>query len=345
MKVGDKVRFLNATGGGIVKGYKGKDVVLVEDEDGFEIPVLAKECVVIAQGSDVQVRQSAQTTYNEVVAKVETDNVIAVEETKEGEHITAGLAFLLIDRKEISTTNYESYLINDSNYFLSYSYLNKAEQGWTCRAAGVIDPNTKIFIEEFGKDELNDLERVCVQLVAYKKNKPFKLKNTYSCELRLDTVKFYKLHSFKENDYFDEDALIYPLIKKDLIEKELLVSPEVLEMAMKEKKESPRPRISPIKKEPKNSILEIDLHITELLDNTNGLDPADILDYQLTKFREVLDDKSTNKGQKIIFIHGKGNGVLKKALLEELKIKYKSYYIQDASFREYGFGATMVTIK
>ena len=31
-------------------------------------------------------------------------------------------------------------------------------------------------------------------------------------------------------------------------------------------------------------------------------------------------------------------------MLDELKRKYKTYQSQDASFREYGFGATMVTI-
>lgn len=34
-----------------------------------------------------------------------------------------------------------------------------------------------------------------------------------------------------------------------------------------------------------------------------------------------------------------------KALLTELKNKYKHYDYQDASFREYGYGATQVTIK
>ena len=86
----------------------------------------------------------------------------------------------------------------------------------------------------------------------------------------------------------------------------------------------------------------MDLHITELLDNTNGLSNADMLDYQLEKFHEVLAKYAANKGQKIVFIHGKGDGVLRKAIEKELKTKY---YYQDASFREYGFGATMVTIK
>ena len=47
MKIGDKVRFLSEVGGGIVKGFQGKDIVLVEDADGFDIPMQVRECVVI----------------------------------------------------------------------------------------------------------------------------------------------------------------------------------------------------------------------------------------------------------------------------------------------------------
>ena len=47
MKIGDKVRFLNEVGGGRVAGFQGKNTVLVEDADGFEIPMLITECVVI----------------------------------------------------------------------------------------------------------------------------------------------------------------------------------------------------------------------------------------------------------------------------------------------------------
>ena len=94
-----------------------------------------------------------------------------------------------------------------------------------------------------------------------------------------------------------------------------------------------------------SAILEVDLHINELLDNTNGLSNADMLNYQLSKFHEVMAQYAHDKGQKIVFIHGKGDGVLRKAIEKELNTKYKQHYYQDASFREYGFGATMVTIK
>ena len=50
-----------------------------------------------------------------------------------------------------------------------------------------------------------------------------------------------------------------------------------------------------------------------------------------------------NKNQTSVEL--KGEGVLRKEIEKQLKIKYKSCYYQDASFREYGFGATQVTIK
>ena len=88
----------------------------------------------------------------------------------------------------------------------------------------------------------------------------------------------------------------------------------------------------------------VDLHINELLDNTHGMSPADILNYQIDTFRKTMDSNIGHKGQKIVFIHGKGEGVLRQALMKELNHRYKSCEVQDASFREYGYGATQVTI-
>ena len=47
MQIGDKVRFLSETGGGVIAGFQGKNIVLVEDADGFQMPVTKDEVVVI----------------------------------------------------------------------------------------------------------------------------------------------------------------------------------------------------------------------------------------------------------------------------------------------------------
>ena len=47
MKVGDKVRFIHETGGGVITALRGKDMVIVRGEDGFEIPMPIRECVAV----------------------------------------------------------------------------------------------------------------------------------------------------------------------------------------------------------------------------------------------------------------------------------------------------------
>lgn len=352
MKIGDKVRFLNSVGGGIVKRFSGKDQVMVEDEDGFEIPALVRECVVVGE-SDLQVRgenkPKIQAPAEPVAPSPAAEEAYVPEETAGGERLNVCLAYLPTDPKAIQQCGYEAYFVNDSNYYLFFNYMSRENNSWTSRYNGLVEPNTKIFLEEFGKADLNGLERICVQLIAFKKDKPYALKNAISVETRVDTVKFYKLHCFMANDYFEENALIYPIVRDDLPEREVLVSAAELQEAMREKaREERRPGAAkPIarKKASNSAILEVDLHIQELLDNTAGLSNGDMLNYQLDKFREVMDQYASQKGQKIVFIHGKGDGVLRKAIEKELKTRYKQHYYQDASFREYGFGATMVTIR
>lgn len=348
IEIGDKVRFLNTTGGGVVRSFKGKDQVIIEDEDGFDVPALIRECVVVGDGN-MQVHSSNRPKVQapaEVPAPKPQPKEEKVVETPEGERLNVLLAYLPLDTKSMQQTGYEAYFINDSNYYLFFNYMNRQNNSWMSRYNGIIEPNTKIFLEEFGKEEINDLERICVQLIAFKKDKPYALKNTVSVELRLDTVKFYKLHCFMENDYFEEGALIYPIVRADVSEKELLISATELQEAMQQKvRDDRRTPQTIVKKKPDSTVLEVDLHQTALLDMTAGLSSADILNYQLDKFREILAQYASSKGQKIVFIHGKGDGVLRKAIETELKTKYKQHYYQDASFREYGFGATMVTIK
>ena len=47
MKIGDKVKFVSEVGGGKVAGFQGNNIVLVEDEDGFQIPTPINDVVVV----------------------------------------------------------------------------------------------------------------------------------------------------------------------------------------------------------------------------------------------------------------------------------------------------------
>ncbi|MFV0544760.1 MAG: DUF2027 domain-containing protein [Bacteroides sp.] len=350
MKIGDKVRFLSEVGGGIVKGFQGKDIVLVEDADGFDIPMLARECVVI-ETDDYNLSRKSQTPsvkVEEPTKPVKPEMpTFRPTEVRGGDQLNVALAYVPEDIKAISSTTFEAYLLNDSNYFLYYTYQSAEGKAWKTRSHGLVEPNTKLLMEEFTRDQLNDMEHVAVQFIAFKDGRTAALKPAVNVELRIDTVKFYKLHTFGNSPFFEQPALIYDLVKNDVAAKQVFVSAEDLQEAILQPKAADKPKSQPLVKSGrvKEGPLEIDLHIDSLLDDTTGMGHKELLDYQLTKFREVMEAYKHKREQKIVFIHGKGDGVLRKALVEELKYKYKNCRYQDASFQEYGFGATMVTIK
>ena len=376
MKIGDKVRFLSEVGGGVVTGFQGKNIVLVEDADGFDIPMPINECVVIetddyniptpaAKAAAKKKREEEQQLRTTATAarpsamesQVSEPQTVRLEkpqisvyrqpEMKGGDILNVFLAFVPEDIKAVSTTPFETYLVNDSNYYMYYTYSSAEGKSWTARSHGLIEPNTKLLLEEFEKSELNDRERVMVQLVAFKDNRAFTMKPAVSVEVRIDMVKFYKLHTFQQTVFFETPALVYDIVRNDQPAKQVYVSAEELKEALIQKKtaDTPSKPQTVIKRGGKNGIVEIDLHIGELLDDTCGMSNSEILNYQLDKFREVMEQYKKRREQRIVFIHGKGDGVLRKALLDELKRKYSNCRHQDASFQEYGFGATMVTIK
>ena len=362
MKIGDKVRFIYECGGGVVTGFRGKDIVLVEDKDGFEIPMQVRECVVVDTNEyNFQKKSAPKKDESENVKRSvaqpaksndEDDDFMPVvtyrpAERPDGERLNVVLAYLPMDEKSLSNSRFEAHLVNDSNYTLYFTYLTASGRSWTARCNGLLEPNSKMFIEEFGREELNDMERVCVQLLPFKENKPFALKPAMTVERRIDTVKFYKLHLFRENPFFDEGALIYDIVVDDKPTKEVFADADEIKKVILEKKKGDA--LQKVQQQPKlakdTDILEVDLHAEELLDTTAGMNSFDILNYQLDVVRKTLDENLKFKNKKIVFIHGKGDGVLRNRIAQELRRKYPRCISQDASFQKYGFGATMVIIK
>ena len=380
MKKGDKVRFLSEVGGGKVAGFQGKDIVLVEDEDGFEIPMRINEVVVVEQdeysmgkmiAAKMDAKQRAEEHANtelhqdsrsikailnehdeEVDMNVEEYDpadremtfVKQVQERVGGNKLSAYLAFVPIDIKDVTNTRFETYLVNDSNYYLRYTYLVADGNAWTLKAEGEIEPNTKLFVEEFGRDMLNEMEHVAIQMIAYKKEKPFLLKPATDVQFRLDPVKFYKLHVFTENDFFETPALLYTIVENDEVARPLVIDSKRLKEQMYKDQAVVTNQAKKAGKKDDGTVV-VDLHADEVLETTAGMNSADILHYQMDIFKKTMDEYRKKKGQKIVFIHGKGEGVLRQTIVHELNYRYKSCTYQDASFQEYGYGATQVTIK
>ena len=91
---------------------------------------------------------------------------------------------------------------------------------------------------------------------------------------------------------------------------------------------------------------EVDLHIEQLVDiDYRKMSNAEILSIQISQFERMMQFAITHQQQKIIFIHGVGEGVLKGEIRRLLKDVYPQVEFHDASYRKYGYGATEVVFR
>lgn len=344
VKTGDIVRYLNAVGGGRVIRIDGNMAYV--DEDGFETPVLVKECVVVTPAQPSKDTGAKYVAPPTAPRQPEAPKEQIVE-TDEGERLNIVLGYEAEEIKHLNTTEYDAYLVNDSNYFLYFTYLTRADgHDWVTRYADIVEPNMQVHVQHLTREDIPDIDRVAVQYIAFKRDKEFKLKAPVAVEYAVDNTKFFKLHCFRENVYFDVPVIAFNIVKNDIPQRPMVIDSSRLEDAMKIKKMADKPERRPVERHKERpNVIEVDLHIDQLLDNKSGLSNTDMLNVQLKEFNRVMEENLRHKGQKIVFIHGKGEGVLRNALLKELRLKYKHCDVQDASFREYGFGATQVTIR
>lgn len=95
-----------------------------------------------------------------------------------------------MDDKQITEPNFEVYFVNDSNYFMRFVILSTEGNSCTVWHEDMVEPNTKLFLREIGRQDINSLDRLGVQLIAFKRDQPFTRKPAVDVTLRIDPVKF-----------------------------------------------------------------------------------------------------------------------------------------------------------
>ena len=152
--------------------------------------------------------------------------------------------------------------------------------------------------------------------------------------------------SIETDDGFLIEFQANELVKKDKKEsiKTDIFSNSSVHAVVSEKEQKPRKiQVKKKAKERYEPTMEIDLHINQLAKSSRGMSNHDMLTLQLETARRQLDFAITKRIQKIVFIHGVGEGVLKMEL-EYLFGRYDNVKFYDANYQKYGLGATEVYI-
>ena len=348
-KVGDKVRFLNEVGGGTVVRIISASMVCVEDGDGFEMPVLASNVVVVGEEANPRSRETKNTVSSSEkhkAVKVVPDEPEPDEadfkpsSENDSDNYEISLAFVPADSAKPSECNAEMYIINDSTYYCMYTVSLWTKQNkLALLGRGDLSPDSKEPVCLLRRENMNSVQTLSLTCLLYKR-RDYLIQPPVQVNIELNPLRFVRSSSFVENDFFDERAYILK-VAADAEPEAISVDPEMLGKAMKQKNERPAVPASPASP----ALEEIDLHIETLTDDWENLDPAQILDIQKSRFAVALDLGMRAGTQRMVFIHGVGNGKLKHEIRRLLDTQYagKVRY-QDASFKEYGYGATMVLL-
>ena len=349
LKIGDKVRFLNEVGGGRITSVVSKDLVNVETDDGFEVPTLINNLIVVNAPDVYESGRSRNTVVPPKPQVAEPKKVAKPEEPwfsdrnqVAGKEDPQYLFVLVPDvPSNPPTGNISMYLVNNCNDTLLYRFTQKTKYNYETIAAGSASPNTKVYLGIIKPEMISDLPLYCFQWLNFRKRSK-ELEPFLQKEIILSAVKFYKQNAFTVSKLFKVPVMIIQLHENPLKAELEKLSERDFQQAVAQKEPK---KIEPAVALPGGELVEIDLHIQELLDNYSNMANAEMLAVQMSKFHEELG-KAINSGvKKIVFIHGVGNGTLKNELRRELQRKYSKYPSQDASFREYGYGATMVILK
>lgn len=339
-KIGDKVRFLNEKGEGIVSRIINKTTVGVTIEDGFELPFMETELVTIHDGSLPPPAKKEQPSA-ETPAPVFVSTGSGRKEEQEGIY----MALSPENPRDLSYSDFNLWLVNHTEYELLYTASTSAGKGYEAFDTGGAHPHESKLIETIGKKELDRFSTVKIDALFFSEE-VFGHQQPVSETVKIRPVKLYKDNTFTENSFIPEKAFIIPV--KRLGEELYFDRPEeqrvdLSELLQQKKTAQQSQKISrPHRNNNPVFETEVDIHIEEIAENWSGMSNAEIVQMQLRHFQRALDEAIAGHYRKLTVIHGVGNGRLKqevRTILSTMNLRF-----HDGAYAKYGFGATEIIL-
>jgi len=305
MQIGDKVKFVNESLDGVITRLIDEKTVGVSIEDGFEIPVLKREIMII-------------TPIN-VVVKHDTKEIPVANK------IAIGESEISLWFEQSSQTWYKASLLNNSKSDILLSVTVKQGKQFKPLFAGRIEKHTSYLFNTLNLSELEQWGTYCFRIIFHEQ------------ETEQPRAPWYLEYTFRSKDFMNAKEVngkptFLIALKPNKIEQFTLSSePIKIEPSLKEDThEISRPEE------------EIDLHIHHLVKDFSNLNSGEAMQIQMNHFRNVFEKALALHYSKITIIHGVGTNALKQQIWKEVSghPAVKTYY--EARKEMFGYGATEV---
>ncbi|NJM94829.1 MAG: hypothetical protein HC842_09350 [Cytophagales bacterium] len=320
MKIGDKVRFLYGQEEGIIVQFIDDKTAEVEIEEGFPIPVLKKELVVVA------------TEESKFFGKKTEKPPTEVERLLAHGHILGNDHVLFTFTEEDGGSTYRTHVVNDSPHQVLFSIFELGHEGKRGVECGLLLPGQKQFIDTRSFSEFPKWNPLEIHLSFFRKG----LHEQRSSVER--TISFRAGSFFKKRVRVEQlkgEAIVYRLEGE-----EIKVDAQKLQERLSQGPVLTAPESFAVSS---GKAQEVDLHIEALRPDHVHIPSSEILGIQLQAFEKALDQALLTRANSLTLIHGVGNGVLKTEIhkrLSEMSHLYKHY--KDAHKEKFGYGATLV---
>jgi hypothetical protein len=350
LKVGDKVKFLNASGGGIISRIIDSRMVGVMVEEGFEIPTMAGELIRIG-GKETGARFFDAHYKIDPIAPVDESTAPAddrlrelppsVKRDRKSEDIW--LAFVPHDQKWLITGMVDVMLVNNTGCDVLYNIFSRTPLGhYEGMDYGSIFPDSVLLVDTINREQLSHWTEGNLQFLFHRQQAPAVLP-PFNSEFKVDGKKFFKEGNYRNHPMIDGKGIVVKVISLT----EYFADHRPGETTIKQEQPaqaalySPGGLISVHQVAPREA--EVDLHIHELVEDPANLEKGEILEFQKNYARRCLESAVSSGYLKVTFIHGVGNGTLKNSLNEILK-NYSGIVFFEAPMAKYGMGAIEVRI-
>jgi len=355
--IGDRVKFMNESGGGVVSEIVSPSMVKVETEDGFEIPYMTRDLIIVKAETVAEkmfiedsIKDIPVVEIKEAVEPKSFDNpsissLIIYPQGRKVDQFAIYLAFAPQHQGMLITVELDIYLVNFSAHKLMFNVSLKGQQAFHQIVSGTAPEYSRYYIETISRDQLDSWLNANVQMIFIKEQSK-KLLAPVSTDVRLRGNRFYKESAYVDSLFFSQKAYLHRLVEL----KNIPLMGELAEVEGKEDEvitETESVQVMQnddiLKHKKKEGEAIVDMHIWELVSDHSSMSNQEMLELQLNYFERCLESAISHKFHKVVFIHGVGSGTLKKdihAILEQ----YEGIYYRAASMADYGVGATQVEI-
>jgi hypothetical protein len=346
MEIGDKVSFVNEKQDGVIVSIKTNGMMVVEIEDGFTVDVTVKELVKIQS-----VQKKPETTSTPASSNKVEEKPILINFEKEL-HLTDQLAIVIVpDTGKVLSGGMHYHFVNGTENEILFSFSLIKGKFVEGIFANHINSFAQTEIGVLSREQLIDAEKILIEAIVFRKGSHGRFARINK-ELAIqfpNLVQHYpnlqapwcfaiveQLQNLSSTESTEDLKSLMEKYMNEPVQKNRSKPAQIINSSTKVDHTLQKHGLAP-------SLLEVDLHIEEIIENPGGLSNSEMMNIQLNHFRKNLDRALLSRSSSIVFIHGVGNGKLKQAIRHELQTLDINF--RDASYEKYGIGATEVNLR